>query len=167
MEHDWDTGYVSIRSPHGCKGRLRERAPRTSIPEQFQSAPLTDVRGDISCAWRCTGTCLMFQSAPLTDVRGDTRVVKKWKITDIVSIRSPHGCKGRLISPCGYPSRARFQSAPLTDVRGDGKRPRGRAIPLHVSIRSPHGCKGRCIESREAFLGQKFQSAPLTDVRGD
>ena len=36
----------------------------------FQSAPLTDVRGDPKFA-RATSLSLRFQSAPLTDVRGD------------------------------------------------------------------------------------------------
>ena len=61
---------------------------------EFQSAPLTDVRGDgdgITYVVRDEG----FQSAPLTDVRGDA-----W------------------IGWC-CPSAQRFQSAPLTDVRGD------------------------------------------------
>ena len=39
--------------------------------EMFQSAPLTDVRGDKVCsAFEDKG--IKFQSAPLTDVRGDS-----------------------------------------------------------------------------------------------
>ena len=38
----------------------------------------------------------------------------------MVSIRSPHGCKGRFaIDIVVYGGDAGFQSAPLTDVRGD------------------------------------------------
>ena len=37
---------VSIRSPHGCKGRSLARAVEAH-GEKFQSAPLTDVRGDL------------------------------------------------------------------------------------------------------------------------
>ena len=63
----------------------------------FQSAPLTDVRGDKRIAYIVS--CKHgFQSAPLTDVRGDV------------------GCK----KPKDYDSMT-FQSAPLTDVRGDSK----------------------------------------------
>ena len=39
----------------------------------------------------------MFQSAPLTDVRGDREQRKQKKAERIVSIRSPHGCKGRFV----------------------------------------------------------------------
>ena len=39
----------------------------------FQSAPLTDVRGDVEAIHDAT-KALVFQSAPLTDVRGDCMV---------------------------------------------------------------------------------------------
>ena len=65
-----------------------------SMPFWFQSAPLTDVRGDGELP---EGVILLatFQSAPLTDVRGDPR----W--------------------PQAVTRPRMFQSAPLTDVRGD------------------------------------------------
>ena len=62
----------------------------------FQSAPLTDVRGDVQCV-SGPRTMRRFQSAPLTDVRGDSAVDR------------------------GYSTRMEFQSAPLTDVRGDAR----------------------------------------------
>ncbi len=86
----------------------------------FQSAPLTDVRGDTDK----TGSLLperLFQSAPLTDVRGDEDDLREIQRINEVSIRSPHGCKGRFM--CNIDAF--------------------RVIP--VSIRSPHGCKGRFI----------------------
>ncbi len=62
-----------------------------------------------------------------------------WK----VSIRSPHGCKGRCYCLTEQKKLRTFQSAPLTDVRGDLSI-RNKALLLsYVSIRSPHGCKGR------------------------
>ena len=69
------------------------RRERT-CPHGFQSAPLTDVRGD---SFARASPCQLdeFQSAPLTDVRGDS--------TGIQSDYQSH----------------EFQSAPLTDVRGD------------------------------------------------
>ena len=60
-----------------------------------------------------------FQSAPLTDVRGDSFQYGLRKHHKYVSIRSPHGCKGRCLDtgPTDT-SYTMFQSAPLTDVRG-------------------------------------------------
>ena len=84
---------VSIRSPHRSKGR-RQSITNTESPKTFQSAPLTEARGD-----RHDSPCLrmvgrfnplpspkqgetgprsiatqqrhLFQSAPLTEARGD------------------------------------------------------------------------------------------------
>ena len=62
-------GEVSIRSPHGCKGRcFRENG--FYLYGRFQSAPLTDVRGDVAMLLAMPQNA-EFQSAPLTDVRGD------------------------------------------------------------------------------------------------
>ena len=61
----------------------------------FQSAPLTDVRGDQGPTFMSMAP-LKFQSAPLTDVRGDIHSLIMYHM--------------RI---------AEFQSAPLTDVRGD------------------------------------------------
>ena len=61
-----------------------------------------------------------------------------------VSIRSPHGCKGRSILKLIARRRLGwFQSAPLTDVRGDARAAHAGYRRTGVSIRSPHGCKGR------------------------
>ena len=133
----------------------------------------------------------LFQSAPLTDVRGDTCWHTIHYDDDTVSIRSPHGCKGRLSFDRAIRAPIRFQSAPLTDVRGDSatyrgapRRPmvsirsphgcKGRSavvkfgfLLVYVSIRSPHGCKGRSGWRRTGMASSMFQSAPLTDVRGD
>ena len=47
--------------------------PRLGNFTGFQSAPLTDVRGDLQCQEQ-QPLLLEFQSAPLTDVRGDPYV---------------------------------------------------------------------------------------------
>ena len=57
---------------------------------RFQSAPLTDVRGDVRIG-RTHAIPTQFQSAPLTDVRGDLRDGKEELPPPLpVSIRSPH-----------------------------------------------------------------------------
>ena len=84
----------------------------------FQSAPLTDVRGDIRSD-DFTFENLRFQSAPLTDVRGDNAAGRGIERQQVVSIRSPHGCKGRSLLREARLRIHQFQSAPLTDVRGD------------------------------------------------
>ena len=62
----------------------------------------------------------LFQSAPLTDVRGDYTHSAQDLLLDEVSIRSPHGCKGRCVPVRKISTQPfMFQSAPLTDVRGD------------------------------------------------
>ena len=132
---------VSIRSPHRSKGR-----PKTPVFGVrwlgFQSAPLTEARGDkLRAEAEAMGT--EFQSAPLTEARGDRRSGPvaadprcfnplpspkqgETSLDDMVqasefpvSIRSPHRSKGRPID------------GPVLVVRGD------------VSIRSPHRSKGR------------------------
>ena len=80
----------------------------------FQSAPLTDVRGDMVRDITKREWHAEFQSAPLTDVRGDRFLF------------------------CSPPQRFRFQSAPLTDVRGDNKNLGYDIRTAKVSIRSPH-----------------------------
>ena len=56
---------------------------------KFQSAPLTDVRGDRRHGTYST-TYSTFQSAPLTDVRGDALDEHAYANQSTVSIRSPH-----------------------------------------------------------------------------
>ena len=85
----------------------------------------------------------------------------------VVSIRSPHGCKGRCIA------LFIFAFSIIVSIRsphGCKGRFRRRWLDLNyneVSIRSPHGCKGRLNCGVDFFPVQRFQSAPLTDVRGD
>ena len=60
-----------------------------------------------------------FQSAPLTEARGDTSP-PYWGLRSYqVSIRSPHRSKGRPLRTSAGRIIALFQSAPLTEARGD------------------------------------------------
>ncbi len=96
------------------------RMHESTKSSRFQSAPLTDVRGDRADLNRylCRAR---FQSAPLTDVRGDIYGQDWINFMMEVSIRSPHGCKGRFTSSLETQRKQPFQSAPLTDVRGDAE----------------------------------------------
>ena len=83
----------------------------------FQSAPLTEARGDATSS-TVRSSSSMFQSAPLTEARGDSY---------------------------GFSLQERvfeFQSAPLTEARGDAGRYNQRNNK-NFSIRSPHRSKGR------------------------
>ena len=159
------------------------------LHKRFQSAPLTEARGDCTRrprAWshRC------FNPLP-SPKQGETDSKRKKKGIKYVSIRSPHRSKGR---HCLVPGLARvyeFQSAPLTEARGDRcrrgdwghlfavsirspHRSKGRqpwvtrfAAREVVSIRSPHRSKGRRVYEPKAGWVYLFQSAPLTEARGD
>ena len=145
----------------------------------FQSAPLTEARGDLDTATQRVSrlTVTSFQSAPLTEARGDLRSAILERTIHIVpvSIRSPYRSKGR----------------------PDVERIRSHGIGTHVSIRSPYRSKGRPrwtsprtpkLHFRPGFnplplpkqgetFNQRghggssrpapFQSAPLTEARGD
>ena len=136
---------VSIRSPHRSKGRLL-LSRRIGPIQRFQSAPLTEARGDASAAITADSNS-SFQSAPLTEARGDPRRAisgplhqgfnplpspkqgETWAARTLchyankVSIRSPHRSKGRLGQ---FRLSDRFR---------------------RVSIRSPHRSKGRPLPS--------------------
>ena len=63
---------VSIRSPYRSKGRYNLVHRPLGRHSMFQSAPLTEARGD-EAGSRCQRivTTSVFQSAPLTEARGD------------------------------------------------------------------------------------------------
>ena len=144
----------------------------------------------------------MFQSAPLTEARGDDRDgAMMWRI--VVSIRSPHRSKGRRLfchswrGDTRYPVSIRsphrskgrhkaedqpaflavFQSAPLTEARGDffalvsirsphrskGRRP----IREIVSIRSPHRSKGRRRFTAHAGKGRQCRNPLPSPKQGE
>ena len=158
--------FVSIRSPHRSKGRPRPRSrPRRShsrfnplpSPKQgethandivgfglamFQSAPLTEARGDLDLA-EASLACNRFQSAPLTEARGDARP--------------------SLLSSSTYS----FQSAPLTEARGDSTRPGSSRGPACFNpLPSPKQGETSSRTTPGSSAGS-FQSAPLTEARGD
>ena len=145
---------VSIRSPYRSKGRCtldRQRFARFGA--LFQSAPLTEARGD----HLAPGSCVV-------DFRGP------------VSIRSPYRSKGRSgndpLASWRARNRVGFNPLPL---------PKQGEIPSQigsghvgaarcVSIRSPYRSKGRWV-GKSPCIDQSsiswFQSAPLTEARGD
>ena len=134
--------FVSIRSPHRSKGR-RQFTGLDALHYPFQSAPLTEARGD-RAALGHRPPQNWFQSAPLTEARGDKRQKNTPGRETGVSIRSPHRSKGRRLSIRESEAKAL------------------------VSIRSPHRSKGRPQRDRSAPRPPNlFQSAPLTEARGD
>ena len=185
-----DVPVVSIRSPHRSKGRLRSVDARVE-PQLFQSAPLTEARGDgtftraffgrirvsirsphrskgrpgIVAGVTWFGKC--FNPLP-SPKQGETLKLSLLSRLLLVSIRSPHRSKGRLDAL-----------------------PSSRSVAA-VSIRSPHRSKGRLatffahFQQRQGFNPlpspkqgetdirvkasskiKSFQSAPLTEARGD
>ncbi len=185
---NWRSFYVSIRSPHRSEGRHSSLScPVDDIT--FQSAPLTEARGDIDVV-QSVPCHHRFQSAPLTEARGDVGVGMNQDHHPLVSIRSPHRSEGRRSGAQVWSGRKMFQSAPLTEARGDDEldqllisvvvsirsphRSEGRLAKLvtnwrsfYVSIRSPHRSEGRHSSLSCPVDDITFQSAPLTEARGD
>ena len=132
---------------------------------QFQSAPLTEARGD-TVTLSVSGARSWFQSAPLTEARGDLDKMLTHKDLG-VSIRSPHRSKGRLIRHgwIGWP-QMRFNPLP-SPKQGETIRQFLLCRRRVVSIRSPHRSKGRRSAAPDTARTCGFQSAPLTEARGD
>ena len=160
---------VSIRSPHRSKGR-HVIQQWTDSAGMFQSAPLTEARGD------CLGECgqrfgSLFQSAPLTEARGD-RSHRCWAMRAYSGFNPlPSPKQGETSAEAtAQADEGLFQSAPLTEARGDRycsatASPDRRFNPLpspkqgetaimltlrekaFVSIRSPHRSKGDLHQS--------------------
>ena len=133
---------VSIRSPHRSEGRCCGwRSPtRTLAMNLFQSAPLTEARGDHP---QC-----IYLSHQVVSIRSPHRSEGRCVLSNgfgrifHVSIRSPHRSEGRSRSSFTSGRTSAFQSAPLTEARGDLDRRRDQAQDV-VSIRSPHRSEGR------------------------
>ena len=108
-----------------------------------------------------------FQSAPLTEARGDLRSHRQEVRALRVSIRSPHRSKGRpvAVSITVSPRLVSIRSPHRSKGRRGGLQ--GGVPEDGVSIRSPHRSKGRrgATDKRSGPCG--FQSAPLTEARGD
>ena len=156
---------VSIRSPYRSKGRymIFDRVPSTYT---FQSAPLTEARGDSLCR-RYQHVQTVFQSAHLTEARGDPRLTT---ISGGLPRFNPLPLPkqgGDISWNIARASSSVFQSAPLTEARGDDSHcdsapgdHRFNPLPLP----KPRGDAGRGNLKVGSYT---FQSAPLTEARGD
>ena len=132
---------VSIRSPYRSKER-RYRWSNGVCGQEFQSAPLTEARGDLGAMVTYISDSL-FQSAPLTEARGDLGVASPTQIPNRFN-PLPLPKQGERLSVHTNPvCTSWFQSAPLTEARGD----------LDVAV--------------DVTAVVMFQSAPLTEARGD
>ncbi len=156
----------------------------------FQSAPLTEARGDhLSPGTSYHSTSVSIRSPHRSEGRLYRRNCRTRDRE--VSIRSPHRSEGRQSRAAKKTQPAKFQSAPLTEARGDRDEQRDEDEE-DVSIRSPHRSEGRPTTSPiqstgvirfnplpspkrgETFIAgvdrkmrDRFQSAPLTEARGD
>ena len=158
-------GVVSIRSPHRSKGRRLLEAFDADLA-RFQSAPLTEARGD-----RKTVVLKIWQSGfnPLPSPKqGETALLLSNDSDLSVSIRSPHRSKGRLKPLSVCVKKEGFQSAPLTEARGDSTEATSTASSALTFQSAP------LTEARGDALAKwgmpglaTFQSAPLTEARGD
>ena len=83
----------------------------------FQSAPLTEARGDSAPAAQ-HGAARGFNPLPLPK-QGETNPIDPCGLADSVSIRSPYRSKGRPQMGISCTDVPTFQSAPLTEARGD------------------------------------------------
>ena len=109
----------------------------------------------------------MFQSAPLTEARGDSPCPQPGYPDTHVSIRSPDRSQGR--HDLAKILDALLAVSIRSPDRSQGRRVEARhpAALACVSIRSPDRSQGR-PNLRTAYAhGRWFQSAPLTEARGD
>ena len=157
---------------------------------RFQSAPLTEARGDtlgeskmiahlnvsIRSPHRSKGRRAGSGRSPHafkgfnplpSPKQGETNSFCKHIALLYVSIRSPHRSKGRLAGwGFDYPSRLSFNPLP-SPKQGETSLPGIFSSGGLVSIRSPHRSKGRLLLAACGGCADKFQSAPLTEARGD
>ena len=84
----------------------------------FQSAPLTEARGDF-IRLRLEKVNSVFQSAPLTEARGDRNKRLSWApFSGFNPLPSPKRGETQQVCQAGCVLLG-FQSAPLTEARGD------------------------------------------------
>ena len=170
---------VSIRSPHRSKGRLAIPAMmrkgrllgRLVLAQfEFQSAPLTEARGDTRPV---AGTIDPRASGfnPLPSPKPDYELVSirsphrsKGRHTDgamdsviiLVSIRSPHRSKGRPAHQKRFAaSKSAYSVSIRSPHRSKGRLRKNSVMPrlVSVSIRSPHRSKGRLIVKLLTLVG--------------
>ena len=89
---------VSIRSPHRSKGRPQGLAPQSRCAHAFQSAPLTEARGDRRPSRMMWTASTRFNPLP-SPKQGETACARQRSGSLTVSIRSPHRSKGRHLPP--------------------------------------------------------------------
>ena len=163
---------VSIRSPYRSKGRFSASyGPFSST--KFQSAPLTEARGDPWPPWFSSRSprfnplplpkqgeiphisnillaALCFNPLPLPkqgEIQPMLEIRPRWCSFNPLPLPKQgemSGCHWRLSAP------SLFQSAPLTEARGDLLTPSVITARASVSIRSPYRSKGRCDTSSHA-----------------
>ena len=135
--------------------------------KEFQSAPLTEARGDQTCSnflgWRlrrfnplpspkqgetnhanpCHQLSLCFNPLP-SPKQGETQSIHRpWGLhKGFNPLPSPKQGETQMREPF-ISAHTRFQSAPLTEARGDWCPSLSSAATDRVSIRSPHRSKGR------------------------
>ena len=136
--------------------------------KSFQSAPLTEARGDASThpPSRSEPT-RTFQSAPLTEARGPK---SKRSTLKQRSFTARHRSRGDIQLPDRCNSPCEFQSAPLTEARGDSLAPALAAPADTYGFQSAPltEARGDPLDGvSEDAMSPKFQSAPLTEARGD
>ena len=87
--------------------------------DMFQSAPLTEARGDLKDA-DSNLSIYEFQSAPLTEARGDRAIMLFASARLICFNPLPSPKQGETsFGLATSPNQDKFQSAPLTEARGD------------------------------------------------
>ena len=144
------------------------RTARFIMSTWFQSAPLTEARGDMDPRESLPMNQQKFQSAPLTEARGDMNEVHgrvDAKVFQSAPLTEARGdcLSSRMCLDCYLV----FQSAPLTEARGDRQTLATDADLCQVSIRSPDRSQGRWSPTWGESDCSLFQSAPLTEARGD
>ena len=111
---------------------------------------------------------IWFQSAPLTEARGDAFAASLYVCLLVVSIRSPHRSKGRFGIDLGLsgPKVVSIRSPHRSKGRCHVRRGCHERIARFNPLPSPkQGEISRNLASlRNSLL---FQSAPLTEARGD
>ena len=181
---------VSIRSPYRSKGEISWPQSWCPGPLGFNPLPLPK-QGEMRFL---DSSCLPlpeFQSAPLTEARGDFGPARDIPALEGVSIRSPYRSKGRFQSPprpappdrvsirSPYRSKGRllrscrsagmpgFQSAPLTEARGDILGWWANASSFQFQSAPLTEARGDATNACGTVRQSVFQSAPLTEARGD
>ena len=156
----------------------------------FQSAPLTEARGDPSTSTVNPPNIIVSIRSPHRS-KGRHRQAYSLSCRTGVSIRSPHRSKGRPRTLGRCAACSCFNPLP-SPKQGETRLSSEPSPAISVSIRSPHRSKGRPCEvarrtdnttgfnplpspkqgetpasTAPGNRDNKFQSAPLTEARGD